>query len=143
MRWVIYALRWVFVLAATSLTLVAPESPAWQVIAGIAYPIGVLELLRLLDADLDIVDLALHGLSGRRDSPLRPSSLLGRLVVLFLFWFVVVALGLLFDQIPIYSLLPMRQLSPVYFLAGTIIGAALYLAGAGWYRRSMRRRYGY
>ncbi len=148
MRRVVFGTRFLIVIATSFLVLAAPKTPGWQFVAGFFYPIGVLVLLALLDDDLDIVDLALHGMTGPEGSPLTPKSLLGRAVALFAFWFVVVALGLLLSVFPMDHVhasphdLEGSAAMP-YFLAGTLVGAVIYLAAVGWYRKSMRRRYGY
>ena len=127
--------------------------PGWQFIAGFFYPIGVLVFLNLLDGELDIVDVALWGMAGSRDSPLTPKSLLGRAFAVLAFWFVVLAMGLLVSIFPLGdTLFHVHAESPrdlegaasmPYFLAGTLVGAVIYLTAVGWYRKSMRRRYGY
>ena len=142
MRWVILAIRTVFGLALISGALIAPETPWWQIVGGIAYVIGVLRLITTFDDDLDVVDLVLYGITGPDSSPLTPKSVFGRAFVVLVFWFLTLAFGMLLTVIPIVPW-PGRSLGPGYFLIGTLVGAVIYLALAGWYRKSMRRRYGY
>ena len=144
MRWVVLAIRTVFSLALMSGPLVAPAVSVWQVFAGVLWPIGLLELLRLLDGgDLDIVDIALFGVVRGSDDGQKPKRVLDRVVALFALWFIVTILGLLFDQVPVMIYAIERSISPLYFLSGTFAGMVLYLATVAWYQKSMRRRYGY
>ena len=143
MRWVVLTIRLVFAFVVMSGVLIAPEIPVWQVVGGAAYVIGVLRLITTFDDDLDVVDLVLYGISGPDDNPLTPKSIFGRAFVVLVFWFLTIAFGTLLVGIPVVPWPDHRSLGPGYFLVGTLVGAVLYLAAAGWYRKSMRRRYGY
>jgi len=144
MRWVVVAIRVLLSLVLMSGPLIAPAVPVWQVIAGVLWPIGLIELFRLLDGgDLDIVDIALFGVVRGSDDGQKPKRVLDRIVALFALWFIVTILGLLFDQVPVMIYAIERSISPLYFLSGTFAGMVLYLATVAWYQKSMRRRYGY
>lgn len=144
MRWVGIALRMVFGLAMMSGPLVAPKAPLWQVIGGISYALGVLQLITLLDDDLDILAyLAIDGVSGPDKSPFAARCLLVRILVVLAFWLILLAVGWVLLPLSIVTWPMDRAVSPWYYLVGTLIGAVIYLVAVGWYRKSMRRRYGY
>lgn len=144
MRWAVLVVRFLIGISLVLGLFIVPRTPLWLFVGGISYVLGVLLVITALDADLDILAyLAIGGVTGPGTSPLSARSLLMRVLAVVAFWLVLLAVGWILLPFSIVAWRENGAVRPWHFLVGTLLGTVAYLAAIGWYRKSMRRRYGY